>query len=64
MQEKDYIRYQLKKMARELDRTPTQDEFTTIIRRYWIEKCFGTYNKLLQDVGLETNKSGVGRKKQ
>ena len=64
MQEKEYIQYQLKKMARAMDRTPTQEEFTSIVRRYWVKKCFGTYNNLLESVGLEPNKVGVGREKQ
>lgn len=64
MQPRDYILYQLKKMERNLDRVPTQEEFTTVVRRYWIEKEYGTYNNLLKVAGFETNKENVGRKKK
>lgn len=64
MQEKEYIQYQLKKMARNMDRTPTLEEFSAVVRRYWVDKYFGTYNNLLQSVGLEANKVGVGKKKR
>lgn len=60
--EKEYVAYQLKKLADNLGRTPLQNEFFEIIPRYWTIKCFGTYNKLLEYVGLEPNKENVGRK--
>ena len=62
MQPKAYIQYQLKRMAKELQRVPTIDEFTTIVKRYWITKEFGTYNNLLESCGYKPNKDGVGRK--
>ena len=64
MTEKAYILYQVKKMAKQLDRTPLQDEFTKIVSRHYIEKWFGTYNKLLAEAGIEINKDNVGRKKK
>ena len=62
--EKSYIIYQLEKMANNLDRTPLHTEFTKIVPHHYIEKHFGTYNKLLEHVGLETNKENVGRKRK
>jgi hypothetical protein len=62
MQPKAYIQYQLKRMAKDLQRVPTIEEFTTVVKRYWIDKEFGSYNKLLESVGMKPNKEGVGRK--
>ena len=62
-QEIEYIAYQLKKMERQLDRTPLFEEFVKIVPRHYIDKNFKTYNNLLKHVGLEVNKDGVGRKK-
>lgn len=64
MTNKSYIIYQLNKMADNLGRVPTQEEFTTIVPRYYIREEFGTYNELLTSAGLEPNKTGVGRKKK
>lgn len=62
MGEKSYLIYQVKKLAAELGRTPTQEEFIPKIgSRYYITKHFGTFNKLLEVAGLEVNKEGVGR---
>ena len=64
LSEKEYLAYQLKKLAEKLGRTPLQDEFFTVIPRYYTIKCYGTYNKLLEYVGLDPNKENVGRKKK
>ena len=62
MQPKEYVKYQLEKMAKELKRVPTFEEFTVVVTRYWIDKEFGSYNKLLDSCGMKPNKEGVGRK--
>ena len=62
MQPKAYIEYQLHRMAKELKRVPTIEEFTVVVKRYWIDKEFGSYNKLLDACGMKPNKEGVGRK--
>ena len=64
LSEKEYLAYQLRKLAEKLGRTPLQDEFFAIIPRYYTIKCYGTYNKLLEYVGLDPNKENVGRKKK
>lgn len=64
LSEKEYLAYQLKKLAEKLGRTPLQEEFFTVIPRYYTIKCYGTYNKLLEYVGLDPNKENVGRKKK
>ena len=63
MTEKGYLIYQVRKLNDELGRTPTQDEYCQRISRYYIMKHFGTYNRLLEEAGLEINKENVGRRK-
>ena len=64
LSEKEYLAYQLRKLAEKLGRTPLQEEFFSVIPRYYTIKCYGTYNKLLEYVGLDPNKENVGRKKK
>ena len=53
----------VKRMAKDLRRTPTQTEFEEEVGRHYFRRYFGSYNNLLKVAELEPNKEGVGRKK-
>ncbi|WP_407453545.1 homing endonuclease associated repeat-containing protein [Methanobrevibacter sp.] len=58
-----YLVEEVKKLARQLKATPTQEEFSKIVDRYYIRSFYESYNDLLKSAGLKPNKVGVGRKK-